>query len=464
MTVRPLVVINVVGLTPALIGEHTPNLAALASDGFAGTLEDVFPAVTCTAQATMLTGTPPAQHGIVGNGWYLRDLAEVRFWRQSNALVRGEKVWETARAMVPGFRCAKLFWWYNMYASVDLSVTVRPIYPADGRKIPALYSSPASLQAELEDGLGAFPFFNFWGPTADRRSSDWIARCAAKVFREHRPALSLVYLPHLDYNFQRLGPDDPACAADVADIDAIVGRLVDEVRGGGADILVVSEYGIEPVDTQVHVNRLLRENGYLAVRDELGSEQLDPGASRAFAVADHQVAHVYVRDPADLSAVAELLRGHPAIDEVLDADAQHAVGVDHPRAGELIAVAAPGAWFTYYFWLDDARAPDFAPTVDIHRKPGYDPAELFVDPALRWPMLRVARRVLQKKLGLRMLMDVIPLDGGQVRGSHGRPAVEPDRGPIVIGSRRDLAVGRLPMTGVRDLILRHFATQPGVES
>lgn len=455
-SLRPLVVIDIVGLTPALLGRHSPNLNRLAEDGFLATLEGVFPAVTCTAQASMLTGRLPADHGIVANGWYYRDLAEIWFWRQSNRLVEGEKVWETLRRTRPGFTCAKLFWWYNMYSGADWSVTPRPIYPADGRKIPALYTYPPALEHEIEPCLGPFPFFRFWGPQADIRSSAWIADCAREVFARHRPDLSLVYLPHLDYNLQRLGPEDPEIARDVAAIDSVAGALIDSVRAAGAEVLVVSEYGIETATAVVHINRVLRERGLLAVREALGWEMLDPGASRAFAVADHQVAHVYVSDPADIDMTRRLLEGTAGIERVLGEDGKRAWGLAHPRAGELVAIAAPGHWFSYYYWLDDTKAPDFARTVDIHRKPGYDPVELFVDPDLRAPQLKVAWRLLQKRLGFRMLMDVIPLRAELVRGTHGRLLEDPAHGPLLIGSDRRLGVDRLAMTGIRDLIVKCF--------
>jgi len=453
---RPLAVIDIVGLTPALLGEHTPHLNRLIVDGFLAEMEGVFPAVTCSAQASMLTGTLPREHGIVANGWYFRDLSEVWLWRQSNRLVQGEKVWQAARRGVPEFSCAQLFWWYNMYAEVDLSVTPRPIYPADGRKIPGLYSQPAALQASLTERLGEFPFFNFWGPKADIRSSAWIAACAREVFDAHRPALNLIYLPHLDYNLQRLGPDDPAIHEDVRAIDRVAGELIEHLRAGGADIMVVSEYGIERAEGHVHINRVLREAGYLTVQETLGWELLDFGASRAFAVADHQVAHVYVRDPRDRDAVARMLAGVPGIEQVLGETEKAQWGLDHARSGELVAVAEPGHWFTYYYWLDDNKAPDFARTVDIHRKPGYDPLELFLDPGLPFPKLKIAIRLLQKHLGMRMLMDVIPLTPELVRGTHGRREADAQHGPLLIATRKDLAMARLPMTAVKSLILKHW--------
>jgi predicted AlkP superfamily pyrophosphatase or phosphodiesterase len=450
------VVINVVGLTPGHLGADTPHLTRLADTGFACPLVPVLPAVTCTAQATMLTGLAPREHGIVANGWYFRDLAEVWLWRQSNHLVAGEKVWETARRQRPGLRCAKMFWWYNMYSSADVAVTPRPIYPADGRKLPGIYTAPAPYEQRLQEQLGPFPLFNFWGPAADIRCSQWIAEASRVVFDEERPDLTLVYLPHLDYNLQRLGPGDPRTREDVRAVDRVAGQLIDHVRAAGAEVLVVSEYGIEAATGVVRINQVLREAGLLEVRDTLGWELLDAGASRAFAVADHQLAHVYVRDPADMARVTALLRGLEGIDRLYAGDDRAELGLDHPRSGEIIALAAPGFWFTYYYWLDDSRAPDFARTVDIHRKPGYDPVELFLDPDLPLVKARIAWTLLKKKLGFRTLMRVIPLRPDLVKGTHGRPPASPDEGPLLISSSRQDAADHKPMAAVRDLILRRL--------
>jgi len=455
---RPLVVINIVGLTPELLGEHTPHLNTLVKDGFMRPLEAVFPAVTTTAQATMLTGKLPSEHGIVGNGWYFRDRCEVRFWLQPNHLIQGEKVWHHARKQQPDFTCAKMFWWYNMYADVDWSVTPRPIYPADGRKIPELYSRPLGLHESIEQKHGKFPFFDFWGPKSGIPSSRWIAKAAQEVFTQQRPDLTLVYLPHLDYNMQRLGPSDPAVWEDVVAIDKVAGELIANVQAQGADVLVLSEYGIEDVHQCVHINRILRQPGYIEVRNELGLEMLDPGASKAFAVADHQFAHVYVRREKDLAAVTKLLQQTSGIEAVLNKSEQKALGIDHERSGELVAIADKGHWFSYYYWLDDYLAPDFARTVDIHRKSGYDPVELFIDPAIKIPQLKAARRVLQKKFGFRMLMDLIPLDASLVKGSHGRLHDQPDKGPLVIGSRAEFGRDKFKMTDVHDLILKHVSS------
>ena len=451
------VVIDVAGLSGNLLGEHTPNLNRLASDGSRCTLGTVTPAVTCSAQSTFLTGRLPAGHGIVGNGWYFRDLAQVWFWRQSDRLVAGEKVWETARRREPSVTCAKLFWWYNMYGSVDWSVTPRPIYPSDGRKIPDIYSDPDDLCRRLTAEIGTFPFFNFWGPKADIRSSEWIAAAGRTVFDWHSPTITLIYLPHLDYSLQKLGADDPAIGSELRAIDRVCGRLIDHCRGQGARVIVLSEYGITPVTGPVHINRALREAGLIRIRDELGLEMLDPGASEAFAVADHQVAHVYIKDAAKIGAVKKLLEELPGVERVLDHAGKAEAGLHHPRAGELVAIARADKWFTYYYWLDDAVAPDFARTVDIHRKPGYDPVEMFTDPSIPLLPAKVAWILLKKKLGFRYLMDVIPLDASLVKGSHGRITDDPLDGPVLLSSEKiPAAGGTLPATAVKELILDHI--------
>jgi predicted AlkP superfamily pyrophosphatase or phosphodiesterase len=450
----PTVVLNVVGLTQALLGPDTPNLNALCRDGSTAPIHAVTPAVTCSAQATYLTGTLPRAHGIVGNGWYFRDLAQVMFWRQANQLVIGEKVWETARRRDPAFTCAQMFWWFNMYGRVEWSVTPRPIYPADGRKIPDIYSYPGDLAARLTSELGAFPFFDFWGPKAGLPSSQWIADASDQVDRWFRPTLLLVYLPHLDYDFQRYGTGDPRSREAVRQVDAICGRLIERCRERGRRVIVLSEYGLVNVSRPVHINRVLREAGLLRVREELGLEAFDPGASDAFAVSDHQTAHVYVPEPARIPQVKRLLEQTAGIAAVLDRREQAAHGLDHERSGELIAISDEDAWFTYYYWLDDRRAPDFARTVDIHRKPGYDPAELFLDPALSLPKLRIAVTLARKKLGFRYLLEVIPLDASLVRGSHGRPTRMLEDGPVLISSEKSAVDGPIQSTAVRDVMLR----------
>src|SRR5688572_16888982 len=448
-----LLVILAVGLRPKDLA-NAPVMRGLGQHGFTAPLDTVFPAVTCSVQASFLTGLQPSGHGAVGNGWYFRELAQVMLWRQSNQLVRGEKLYEAAKSRF-GARTAKMFWWWNMYApAVDWSVTPRPEYHADGLKKPGLYSEPPDLQRTLQEELGPFPLFDFWGPRAGIASTRWITSSALAVIARHDPELMLVYLPHLDYDHQRWGPDDARSVQAVKDLDAECARLIEVARQKQAHVIVLSEYGIEDATTPVFVNRVLHERGFLRVQETSHGQLLDCGACRAFAVADHQCAHVYVQRPADVAAVAALLRALPGIARVLDRSQQRELGIDHERSGELVCIAEPGCWFAYHYWLDEVLRPDFAPTVDIHRKPGYDPAELFLDPKIRFPKLKVAQTLARKALGFRYLMDVIPTDPSLVRGTHGRLYGDDAAGPVFLCSDRRLARDRIAATDVKQLCMR----------
>jgi predicted AlkP superfamily pyrophosphatase or phosphodiesterase len=454
--VKSVLAMIVVGLTPRHLGDLTPRLSALAREGAMAPLRTLTPAVTCSVQASFMTGLTPREHGIVANGWLFRDLMEVMLWRQSNRLVQGEKVWEAGKRRDPTFTCANMFWWYNMASSHDFGATPRPIYKADGRKLPDCYTVPDSLRNRLTKQLGPFPLFQFWGPATTIASTRWIADATKMVMAENNPTLTLAYLPHLDYDLQRYGPDEthPAVSKSLTEIDAIAGDLADTARASGRTVVILSEYGITKVDRPIHINRALRDAGLIAVREEDGAELLDPMASKAFAVADHQIAHVYVSDPRALPKVREVMQGLPGIERVYDATDKLSLHLDHPRSGELVAMADARSWFTYYYWSDDRQAPDFARTVEIHRKPGYDPVELFLDPNISSPKLAVGKRLLMRKMGFRALMDVIPLDAALVGGSHGRITDDWSDGPLVISDRVNLLDGKnLSATDVKSLLL-----------
>ena len=468
---KRLAVINVVGLTEALIGEHTPRIAEFVKRGALANIAPAFPAVTCTAQSNYLTGKTPAEHGIIGNGWFNRELAEVQFWKQSNRLVEAPKIWEALWLHDPGLTCANCFWWFNMYSRAEYSITPRPMYPADGRKFFDVYSWPYSIREEIKKDLGEFPFFSFWGPAAGIDSpqgqadaaSRWIAESAKWIENKYSPTLNLIYLPHLDYNLQRHGTYEaagklnPKIHRDLHAIDAIAGGLIDYFDQRGVQIVLLSEYGITNVDTPVHLNRIFRAQGWLTVKEELGREILDAGASKVFAVADHQVAHIYVNDPWLLGPAQRLIAGLADVERVNFKGEKPDTNFWHARAGQLVAVAKENAWFTYYYWLDDQRAPDFARTVDIHRKPGYDPVELFLDSKIPLPKLKIAWRLLQKKLGFRMLMDVIPLDATLVKGSHGRRPADKKDWPVFIASPPEiLNAPQIESTEVYQKLLRHL--------
>jgi predicted AlkP superfamily pyrophosphatase or phosphodiesterase len=429
-----LAVLNIVGLSKSLLGENAPGITAFAEKHGVQTYTPAFPALTTTAQSSILTGTPPEKHGIVANGWYDRESAEVRFWKQSNHIVHGEKIWDTLRKSVPGFTCAKLFWWYNMHSTADFTITPRPLYPADGSKHFDVHTQPMAMRDELKADLGPFPFQAFWGPAAGIASSEWIAASARWVEEKHRPTLSLVYLPHLDYPLQKDGPAASNIPDELRKIDRLATDLIHYYESRGVRVMVLSEYGISPVTRPIHLNRLFRAKGWIQVKDELGRETLDCGASRAFAIADHQVAHVYVNDPTIRDEVRSLLQSTPGVDEVRVAKEIWNDSIATARAGDFVVVSEANSWFTYYFWERDELAPDYARTIDIHRKPGYDPCELFIDPEIAFPKLEIAKFLLKKKLGLRGLLEVIPLDATLVKGSHGRDLVSDEERPVVIGS------------------------------
>ncbi len=444
------VVIDIVGLSSNLIGEYTPFLKRYISNKHLQTIAPMLPTVTTSVQSTYITGKWPNEHGIVGNGWYDRTDCEIKFWKQSNKLVQAEKIWERAKKMDPSFTTSKMFWWYNMYSSADYAVTPRPNYLADGRKMPDCYSHPAVLRDELQKELGQFPLFTFWGPGANIQSTQWIADATVFTDKKYDPTLTLVYLPHLDYCLQKYGPDLSKISAHLQEIDKVVEGMVNYYEKKGARIVLLSEYGITPANEPIHINRVLRQNGMLGIRVERGLELLDAGASKAFAVADHQVAHIYINDPSVTAQVKEMVNGLPGVALVLDREAQKEYHIDHERAGDIVLMADDKSWFTYYFWLNDAVAPDYARAVDIHKKPGYDPVELFMT-----SKARAGYKLLRKKAGLRYVMDVIPLDATLVQGSHGSLFTNPSFHPVLI---TDQPVGKteLVATDVYDVIWKQL--------
>ncbi|SEM01181.1 Predicted pyrophosphatase or phosphodiesterase, AlkP superfamily [Maribacter orientalis] len=454
---KKTVVINVVGLTKRLIGEHTPFIKSFLEKGKTSYIEPILPAVTCAVQSTYVTGKWPSEHGIVGNGWYFKDECEVKFWRQSNKLVQQPKLWDDLKEKHPNFTCANHFWWYNMYSNVDYSITPRPNYLADGRKIPDVYSYPANLRDEMQDALGTFPLFEFWGPKTTINSSKWIADAALLTDKKHNPDLTLIYLPHLDYNLQRYGLDFTIISKDLLEIDNVVKGLVNHYEALDARIILLSEYGITNVNKPIHLNRILRKEGYIAIREERGLELLDAGESDAFAVADHQIAHIYCKDSGTIKKLVRLLKPIEGVEKVLFGEDLKKHHINHERCGDIVVMADKDSWFTYYFWLDDAKAPDYARMVDIHKKPGYDPVEMLTDPKDKLVMAKVVGKLLKKKLGFRTVMNIIPIDASLIKGSHGRLTEDKEDYPIFISNYTD-AINENTITAiqVRDLIEDHL--------
>jgi predicted AlkP superfamily pyrophosphatase or phosphodiesterase len=284
--------------------------------------------------------------------------------------------------------------------------------------------------------------------------TQWIGHAAAEVLRDERPDLTLVYLPHLDYDPQRFGPKGCDLTKLVKELDQACFPLLDTAKSFGARVWVVSEYGHVQVNRPVLINQALRKAGLLLARAGPFGETLDTFESQAFAVCDHQVAHIYTKEAIDLLKTRDIVHANPGVARVLVGEERAELNLDHNRAGDMVALAEPDAWFAYPFWLEDRHAPDYARTVDIHRKPGYDPCELFLDPKLHAPAFRVARRLLQKKLGFRTLFDVIPLDPTLVQGSHGLPSRDIRDGPIWITDFPSKDVETVPMTAIHDAVLQ----------
>jgi predicted AlkP superfamily pyrophosphatase or phosphodiesterase len=443
MTKRFAVLLSIPGLRASDLASM-PRLAAVAAGGTTAPLAHSFPCLTCPSQATLTTGVGPARHGVVANGFYWRDRGEVEMWTAWNSAVQAPQIWSTLRQHDPQLTSAAWFPLLIKGADADFICTPAPIHNPDGSESLWCYTKPTELYGELRDALGHFPLMNFWGPLANIKSSQWIVESAVYAARKYRSRFTYVYLPHLDYAAQKFGPDSPQALAAVAELDAAIGRLMDGLKEASVDDalwVVASEYVITPVSGAGYPNRQLREAGLLTLHEESGSELLDVRSSRAWALVDHQLAHVYVRDSADIERVAALFRDDPTVAEILSGPSRAAYGLNQERAGDVVLISKPDSWFAYYWWLDDAKAPKFARTVDIHRKPGYDPVELFLDIPTR----------------------SIPLDASLVKGSHGYPADSPERRGVLLCSEAALvppsAHGVIADTQIAGIVLRNFGVE-----
>ena len=433
-----VILLSIPGLRKQDLGQ-LPTLARLAAAGGVADLVPSFPAVTCPVQANMTTGELPRRHGVVANGFFWRDKGQVEMWTAWNDCIERPQIWDLLGQHDPSIRSAVWFPLHSKGAEADLICTPAPIHNPDGSESLWCYTRPTELYGTLRDRLGHFPLQHFWGPLANIKSTQWIAASAEFAAREYAPRFFYIYLPHLDYAAQKAGPDSPAARQALVELEGVLAELVAGIDAAAADEpplwIVASEYTIVPVDHVTYPNRVLREAGLLALRDAADGEHLDVAASPAWALVDHQLAHVFVRDEANIARVADLFRGREGIAEVLVGDELARYGLDHPRSGEVVLVSTPNSWQAYYWWLDDARAPAFARTVDIHRKPGYDPVELFFDPATK----------------------SIPRDATLVRGSHGAPLRGDAQRGVIVASQPDvLAAATLADTDVFELVLRQY--------
>lgn len=427
-----LFVFNVVGLSPAHLDnpDDLPAFSELIQSGNKAAMTPVFPCLTIPGQASLATGTHPSRHGMVANGLFDRDRLEVGFWDQYRSLLQAEPFWERVKKTNPDLKTAVLFWQNTLYGNADIIITPKPMH-TEHRMIQWCYSKPVGLYEAVAQEIGPFNLMHYWGPMASAESAKWITGAAISVLRKHRPNLMLNYLPLLDYSAQRFGPSSTEVMADLKTVDGLIGEFLEELDRLGirqaSTVAVVSEYSLSDVSGAVCPNILLRDAGLLKVREIEGLEYLDFEMSRAFAIVDHQVAHVYVRE-GSTREVAELLKGTAGVDMVLNPEEQKQYHIDHPRSGELVAVTTPDRWFAYYWWTNPEKAPDFAHTVDIHRKPGYDPLELFLNP---------------QKTG-------ISTDTTLIKGSHGAPSDGRQRKAAFLLSGDD--AGRLALKPEVDMV------------
>ncbi|NKC16070.1 MAG: alkaline phosphatase family protein [Gammaproteobacteria bacterium] len=451
---RKLLLLNLAALSPAEISDATPNLKALAAAGTLSPLREAFPSLTCPSHVTMLTGAAPTVHGIVGNGWYDRQHAKVFMWNRSAHHIEAQPLWEAAREQSPGFTCANLFWRFAADSSADLKVTERPVYWSSGRKTFDFYTAPPALHDRLTGALGAFPFMQFWGPFAGIKSTAWILHALAQVMREDDPDLLLGYAPYLDYEGQRHGPQSEQARAALTHMDTALAGLLAAARANGRDVAIVSDYGFIQVSRPVMPNRVLREAGYLAIEEAANGDRIEAGSSRAFAVCDNQVAHIYVASPGDIAPVRELLENVPGIKAVLGEAEKNNFGIAHRRSGELIAVAQADSWFAYPYWFEAARAPDFERCIAIFDKAGFDPCELFPPPG-PFGKAKIALRVAQKLARQAVPFDVIDPDPANPKGAR-NIAAAPGAGAVLVTSWVRDTDAPVSMTALKSLLLERI--------
>jgi len=385
------IVIDIVGLEfDHLQSDVIPNISRIASEGECAKMEPVFPSVTCTVQASLLSGTYPSEHGIICNGLYDRTNHNISFWEQSSDLVKTNRVWDVAEKnsskRAQAFKTAVLFWQNTMYCEANIVVTPRPLHFDDGLMMWC-YSKPVGYyDQQLKSKFGEFNLATYWGPFASHKASEWISQATTYTLEEHRPNLLFTYLPHIDYSAQRFGKGSNQVKDDLKIADGIVENIFQNTINLGikdeSQFIILSEYGFNDVSSAIPLNLKLRDAGLLATRRIQDKEYLDYEFSNAFAMVDHQIAHIYIKD-GFANQAKQVLEDITGVDRLLYGEDKKLLKIDHERSGDIIAISDQDKWFSYYWWYEPERAPSFAMNVDIHRKPGYDPVELFIDPKTR---------------------------------------------------------------------------------
>ena len=394
---RKLLVIDVAAMGYDLLR----NNGRLGLSGLAiQSTQSIFPAVTCAVQASFRTASPPGDHGMVSNGLYFKPLSRVMFWEQSSKLVQGRRIWDTFAER--GGTVGMMFWQQSLGENADLVLSPAPIHKHHGGMIQDCHAKPGDLYQKMCKRVGSkFQLRHYWGPMASVKSGDWIAKTACEVLKDSElaPELLLMYLPTLDYDLQRFGPDHPKASKAVAALMSQLDMLITAARARGYEIVIFGDYAIAPTQgLAVFPNQALAEAGLFATR-RIG-RMLYPNFHQcpAMAVVDHEIAHVYLGNLADVEKIYRVMSELPGVASVKWGEEIEKAGLNNPNCGELILTAAPGRWFAYPWWHDAKEAPDYAGHIDIHNKPGFDPCELFFG----WPPMRISSNT------------------SRIRGSHGR--------------------------------------------
>jgi len=431
---KKIILLNIVGLTKGQFEKIKPkNLWNKFETNFTS-FRPCFPAVTCSVQTSILSGVYPSEHGIIANGYFDSQKNQVSFWEQFAGLVEKPRIWDILKKENPSISTAILFWQNSMYANSDVIITPKPIH-LDHKMIMWCYSKPVGFYEKVSEELGEFNLKSYWGPFVSIESSQWIIESAKKTIQKQSPELVLVYLPHLDYAAQKFGPESPEFTTSLLDLDDLIGKFfsfLENYKPDEYEIILVSEYGFNKVNNSISPNRILRDNNLLSVRKISGKEYIDFELSKAFAMVDHQIAHVYIK-PGFKDDVTRVFSSND-VGTILDDKLKTIHHIDNAKSGDIILCAKKNSWFNYYWWTDASSAPEFTFTVDIHRKPGYDPLELFIDPKSK----------------------TISHDTSLIKGSHGIIDENENNHPLLASTIPFQSKSNIDVTFIAPSILKFF--------
>ena len=432
---KKLIVLDIVGLSKKQFEKLKPkNISKILENGSYGSFEPSFPAVTCSVQASIFSGTYPSEHGIISNGYYDDLFKKISFWEQPTNLVKKPRIWDLLKKNEPNFFTALLFLQNSLYANSNVVLTPKPLH-LENKMVMWCYSKPENFYEKITESLGNFDLKSYWGPFSSLKSSNWIINSAKITIQKHSPDLLVTYLPHLDYTSQKFGPNSDEFKKSVDELDALIGDFLlflNQEFPNTYEIMILSEYNFNEVNNSVSPNLLLRQHGLLSTRRIEEKDYIDYEFSKAFALVDHQIAHLYIK-PGYLDQVKSIFNNE-SVGSILDNNLQKEFKINHPRSGDLILCSNTDSWFNYYWWDDIKHAPDFTFNVDIHRKPGYDPLELFID--------------FQSK--------TISHDTSLIKGSHGLISKDPMNSPLIGTSFESNIHDKIPVVEIKNKIQNFF--------